>query len=281
MTPRRFAGGEFYGVQQVRRAQAGFDFASLTATSREEDVEDHVHDEAHFVLVLSGAYITSAAGAPELACAPALVFNPAGTRHRDRFLGGVGRFLAITVEDGLARLAGEARRAPEFAVQLHDPVAVRAAWLVERELRKADASALRLQGAAWQLLAGPSSGPPSRDPPAWLGTAQEMIREGCDAGGGICEVAAYVGVHPVHLARVFRDWLGCAPGEYLRGRRLERAASLVGSSSLGLAEIAAETGFVDQAHLTHAFRSAFATTPAAYRRSRHVSPIQDLAQAVS
>jgi AraC family transcriptional regulator len=85
-------------------------------------------------------------------------------------------------------------------------------------------------------------------------------------------VAAFVGVHPVHLARVFERWFGCAPGEYLRGRRLERAASLVGRGASALAETAIEAGFTDQAHLTRAFRDRFATTPAAWRR--HVACVQ-------
>jgi AraC family transcriptional regulator len=278
MSPRRLTAGQFYGVHEVRRQHAGFGFASLAATAREEDVEEHVHETAHFVLVLSGAYITSAQGAPELACAPTLVFNPAGTRHRDRFLGGVGRFLAITL-DGAASSADQARRLDGPATRLADPWSVAAARRVEHALRRPQSSPLTLEGAALQLLADPSPGEPHGIPPAWLGTAQEMIREQGGAGVSVGEVAAYVGVHPVHLARVFRDWLGCAPGEYLRGRRLERAASLVGRTALGLAEIAAETGFVDQAHLSRAFKGAFGTPPGAYRRARDVSSVQDRASA--
>jgi AraC family transcriptional regulator len=274
MDPRRFSSGQFYGVPEIRRDDAGFGFVSMAATAREEDVEEHVHDTAHFVLVLAGVYITSAEGAPELACSPTLVFNPAGTRHRDRFLGGVGRFLAITVAGAGANLAEAGARTPDRAVRLHDPYAVRAALAIEQQLRTARPARLALAGAAWQLLDGPPPEASPGTPPSWLRTAQEMIRD-CQTDLTIAEVAAHVGVHPVHLARVFRRWLGCAPGEYLRGRRLERAASLVGHSALSLAEIAAESGFVDQAHLGRMFRRAFATTPGTYRRLRDVSRIQD------
>jgi AraC family transcriptional regulator len=82
-------------------------------------------------------------------------------------------------------------------------------------------------------------------------------------------------VHPVHLARVFNDYLGCAPGEALRGRRLERVAALLGNSRAGLADIAADHGFADQSHMTRSFRGAFGMTPHAFRRSRDVADVQD------
>ncbi len=265
----RFSHGQFYGHADVRRRVDGFEAASLTATAHEGDVEDHTHDTAHFVLVLSGTYISSARGAPELAAAPTLIFNPAGTRHRDRFLGGVGRFLTLTFDDGYSAQSTEIMK---FASRLDDPFSVRAARRLERSLRGENRS-FAIEADALQLVAGlnPRSRPDR--PPSWLPAAIEMIREGAP-DITVAEVAAQVGVHPVHLARVFRDCLGCAPGEVLRGARLERASNLLGRTALALAEVAHEAGFTDQAHLTHAFRKGFGVTPGAWRRDREVASIQ-------
>jgi AraC family transcriptional regulator len=88
------------------------------------------------------------------------------------------------------------------------------------------------------------------------------------------DIAHDAGVHPVHLARQFRRYFGCAPADYVRQRRVELAALLVRTTPRPLAEIAYACGFVDQSHLNRAFVKTFATSPAAYRR-RHVSRIQD------
>ena len=57
------------------------------------------------------------------------------------------------------------------------------------------------------------------------------------------------------------------------GRRLERAAAMLGDGTASLAEVAYATGFVDQAHLSHAFRDAFRATPSRWRQE--VARIQD------
>jgi AraC family transcriptional regulator len=278
MTERRFGPGEFYGDWEIRRSVSGFALGSFRASFR-EPVETHSHDCAHFVLVLSGGYVTGARGADEVMCAPTLLFNPAGTRHRDRFAGGGGRFVTVSL-DGLAG----PERYPLLdgpPVVLPDTFALRAARLIERELRRPAASGLVLEAAAWQLVMSGSEERAGTDPPRWLGRAVEMIRDTDPADLSVGAVAAVAGVHPVHLARVFRDWLGCTPGEYLRGRRLERAAALVGRTALALADVAAATGYADQAHMTHAFRRGLAMTPDALRRNGDVAPLQDAVGAVA
>jgi AraC family transcriptional regulator len=81
------------------------------------------------------------------------------------------------------------------------------------------------------------------------------------------DVATEVGVHPVHLARVFRNAWGCSPAELLRWRRVDRAADMLRRSDRPCAQIAADAGFVDQSHMTRAFRAAYAVTPGIYRRT--------------
>jgi len=55
---------------------------------------------------------------------------------------------------------------------------------------------------------------------------------------------------------------------YLRDLRLEAAGKALLTTGHGVARIAAEQGFSDQAHFTRAFKRATGMTPAAFRRSR-------------
>jgi AraC family transcriptional regulator len=261
---------EFWGRGPAHREAGGFSFHLLAANAPEDEVRPHTHEEAHFVLVLDGGYLSSAASAPFVSCAPLLVFNPAGTTHRDRFHEGRGRFFAISggVEEGGARA-------------LTDPWALWCARAAAVDFAASDATALRLEACALQLIAcvRPAAGDdePVRGtrPPSWLKSVFEMSFTSDDSELNASDLAAHAGVHPVHLARVYRRWLHCSPGEYLRGRRLERAAALLGTGTASLAEVAATTGFVDQAHLTRQFRTAFETTPARWRQRRQVAEIQD------
>jgi AraC family transcriptional regulator len=82
------------------------------------------------------------------------------------------------------------------------------------------------------------------------------------------DLALEAGVHPVHLARVFRARHGISPGEYLRRRRLDWAAHRLAESAVPIADIALEAGFADQSHLTRSFHRWMGLTPLQYRRCR-------------
>ncbi len=79
-----FKPGQFYGAPQFGARGANFATRAFAPTGSEHDVHLHTHDDAHFILVLSGLYISTARGAVDFVRAPALIFNPPGTTHRDR-----------------------------------------------------------------------------------------------------------------------------------------------------------------------------------------------------
>lgn len=85
------------------------------------------------------------------------------------------------------------------------------------------------------------------------------------------EMAATVGLSESWFANVFKQTTGKTPLQWQLGKRIGLAQKLLTESDLPVAEIAAQLGFSDQAHLTKAFRQVAGETPAAWRRSRHFS----------
>jgi AraC family transcriptional regulator len=63
-------------------------------------------------------------------------------------------------------------------------------------------------------------------------------------------LADIAGRSPFHFTRVFTRSVGLTPHRYVVHLRLQRAIELVREGQSGLAEIAARTGFADQAHLS-------------------------------
>lgn len=68
------------------------------------------------------------------------------------------------------------------------------------------------------------------------------------------------GLDRYQIARAFRRVHGSSPHRFLVMRRLQAARKRLGEGA-AIADVAAETGFADQAHLTRWFRSAYGTTP--------------------
>jgi AraC family transcriptional regulator len=75
-------------------------------------------------------------------------------------------------------------------------------------------------------------------------------------------------VSPFHFARLFRHTVGLPPHQFVLRLRVRRAIALAKGGTRSFAQIAAECGFHDQAHLTHAFRRVLGSTPAAYQARR-------------
>jgi AraC-like DNA-binding protein len=78
------------------------------------------------------------------------------------------------------------------------------------------------------------------------------------------ELEATTGLSRYELARQFRAGFGTSPYRYSLMRRLDLARDRLRGTQ-PLADVALETGFADQAHLTRMFKSAFGITPGRYR----------------
>jgi AraC-like DNA-binding protein len=87
------------------------------------------------------------------------------------------------------------------------------------------------------------------------------------------ELTSELGCSRKHLAARFREHVGLPPKVYARMLRFRRASDLVGASR-SLAEIAAECGYYDQAHLDRDVREFAGMTPSAYLAER-VTFVQD------
>lgn len=260
--------GEFLGDSYVRRDVGGFRLARMTPIVPARKVPRHTHEEGSFVFVLSGVYRTGARRLDALCGPPTLIYNPPGTRHRDRFATLVGaEFLGISVA---ARVIREcAPRSFPVSIALHDPQALRVVRALADELLTWDsASPLGVEALCLELLThATDASEPASAPAAWLERARDMLHDGHAASLRLAEVAAECDVHPAHFARAFHQSFRCTPGEYLRRVRLRHAVRLLLDTALPLTEVSLRCGFADQSHFTHAFKRQMGLSPAAYRRA--------------
>ncbi len=82
---------------------------------------------------------------------------------------------------------------------------------------------------------------------------------------GVAGAAALLGMSPSYFMRFFRATTGLTFSAYVDHLRLSRAYQLLLESDLALAQIAAETGYCDQCHLSRHFRRRFGTSPGRVR----------------
>ena len=78
-------------------------------------------------------------------------------------------------------------------------------------------------------------------------------------------LADLAGVSIHALIRAHQKRFSITPLQHLKSMRVDRAAGLL-AGGMAPAEVAAEAGFADQAHLTRAFKERTGFTPAAYQK---------------
>lgn len=228
----------------------------------------HAHEMSLYCFVLAGSYVETVGQRTRVRRPLALAFHPVGSPHAESY-GTCGRHLLVELGTRWIDCAREYGAVLDLPVELP---AGTPTWLVTQlydEFRDLDSvSPLAIEGVLMELMAETSRcavGPADRHPPHWLEQVTELLHTRFADNVGLSELASAVGVHPAHLARVFRRFKGCTVGEYVRGLRIEYAARRISNTSGSLADIAAAAGFSDQSHFTRTFKQHTGMLPTEFR----------------
>jgi AraC family transcriptional regulator len=261
--------GDFFGKQLDHRLAAGFCLSEREPEAWGPELPEHTHREAHFILLLQGQYASTAIGAPAVCRNPILIYNPPGVVHRDRFEASKGRFLGLSISMDRYRQLQALLSMPTDAIALGQPALISIARHLRREHREHDeASNLVIEGLCLELVGKITRRVVRmRRKPSWLASAQELLHNQSNVSRlGSTEIAMQLGVSPTEVVTGFRSHLGCSPGSYLRGIRMERARELLVRTNLSLAEVALAAGYADQSSFTKAFARIEGCPPGVYRK---------------
>jgi AraC family transcriptional regulator len=84
----------------------------------------------------------------------------------------------------------------------------------------------------------------------------------------LSDVADACGVSKFHLARAFEARVGMPVMQYVRARRLSRAANALAEGASDILAVALDTGYGSHEAFTRAFKAQFDLTPEAVRKQR-------------
>jgi AraC family transcriptional regulator len=258
--------GEFFG-RQVAAEQLGGFALSLTRYDGRTSIPWHAHDEPYVTFVMRGAYRERLRGVTRDCTPRTMLLHPAGERHADDF---ARPAVCLNVHLDSGWLGGLTRRgvAVDSPAMLTTPASSAIGARLSRELRRNDAlSPMVIEGLMLELFAESVRSPEGHRAPSWLRSVRETIEARFTERLTISMLAAHAGVHPVHLARAFRQHYGGTIGELLRELRVDYAKRRIAAGA-PLTQIALDAGFADQSHLTRTFRTVTGATPTEYRRLR-------------
>lgn len=263
----RLRAGEFYGETSQALFANGFRFTEK-AYPNHLQIPKHSHELSHFCFVLSGNYQEQIERKTDERTPTNLVYYPPDVSHAEKHHSNGTHFLVEIDNKNLERVK-------DYGAKLNEPLAMmnnESLWIVARMYREFSArdafSALALESLTTELLIFASRQhlkTNERKRPIWLEKTIDILREHSAEPFNLNDLADFVGVHPTHLARVFRQFERCTIGDYIRQIRIENARNRIISSNESLVEIALNTGFADQTHFSRSFKNVTGMTPKEFR----------------
>jgi AraC family transcriptional regulator len=267
---------DFNGSILANREVQGFGIREIVHKSGTK-LPSHSHEHAHVAFVLRGVF-TEYCEQKTLECKPLSVsFLAPGVSHSDSFPTGAHSFLLELSAQRYAQM--------RESLWLDEPICIHGGAIslltlkLYGEIHQRDtASELAIEGLSLEILSQlcrrrefcdrRNGRDQLRDkrPPHWLERAREILHAQFCESLTHEQIAQSVGIHPAHLATVFRRHYRCTMGEYVRRLRVEFACERISVLDRPLSDIALAAGFADQSHLTRVFKRLTNMTPAQFRR---------------
>jgi AraC family transcriptional regulator len=211
-----------------------------------QELETHAHGEEGLTVVLQGTFLEESVRGTLVAPVGSIATRPYGMVHTNRF-GSAGAVILAVIPDR-DRFVEPIREWTRSDI----PAAFRAGLrLVARD-----------ENALPELLA--AVGPRVR-PDRMVAVRARRLLDDPEQRLSVSELAQSMNVHPVHLARQFRQTYGLSLREYRTIQLVRRAAVLVLGTKSPLSRIAHECGFADHSHMCRAFRRVAGWSPSRLR----------------
>lgn len=86
------------------------------------------------------------------------------------------------------------------------------------------------------------------------------------------EIADVCKLNRSYFSRIFKEFTGCAPQEFIIRLRLSKAADLMKLTNDSIGEIAAKCGYPNQLHFSRAFKKRYGISPREWRAQNRLSP---------
>jgi AraC family transcriptional regulator len=254
--------GRFYGTAVRTKTFSGFMLADATY-GPEMRIGRHMHERSYVSFLLRGSYTECYSHRTRRCELGTLLVHPAGESHTNRFDEHGGRVLSLEMPSEYCGFVPRCL-ADDAAAEVYEVANLMTR--LERELALADDCSSTIEAIAFELAGVlDRTFSPERQPPRWLRDAVAVLQERFREPLSLEQIAAAIGVHPVHLARTFHAVQHCTVGDYLRYLRVAFARWKLAESSMPIVEVAHRSGFSDQSHLCRIFKRQTGMTPSQFR----------------
>jgi len=259
----RLSEGEYFGSMMESRHHGLFS-CSLTRYEPGATVASHYHENNYISLLVRGAYREKNRNGHSEIDAGNLIFRPGRYDHANDFNFAGGTCFNIEFKrEGLEMMDYDFRLPDKMSIYPAGafPSLYKLFHYFKSDWR--EELGLELILCLFSEIGQERAAPKGTLP--WVAKVRAILDNEYDSHHTIGSLAARVFIHPVYLARAFREKTGTTIGEYQLQVRLRKAVFYLCNTDLSLGDIAFRTGFCDPAHFSNAFRACYCLPPKKFR----------------
>ncbi|MBS1527814.1 MAG: helix-turn-helix transcriptional regulator [Bacteroidetes bacterium] len=234
-----------------------------------ENVDWHCHQNAFFSFIQRGVISEVNKKGKYSYGAGTVLFRQAGEPHYNPQLKNQSAALYIEIKPAwIKRLEINLEGLPKFTEITNPDIRI----LFHRLNLESKTNNTVIPLSVEELLIHMITGDPDKNfnryslAPGWIAETEEVLRSGFPGKLTLAMLSREVDVHPVHLCKYFRKYVGCTISEYVRKLRIEKSLGILLKDNGPLTDVAYACGFSDQSHFSRNFKEMIGTTPLQYRK---------------
>jgi len=253
--------GNYFGTE-AQNQENGSCKINVTRYEPLTEIAEHYHENPYLSLLINGNYHEINEKENKLVLPGQILFRPSGYKHANQFLRQGGRCFNIEFKKELLEKHDLSCSLPMVSVVYETGVLEHLYKAMFAFCKYEDAVIADEYIFSW-LSANVKMKVSSRL--LWMAKVKEILENEFNIHHTIRSVAERVFVHPMYLARAFKEKEGLTFGEYQLKMRLQKAMGLLFKTKGQINEIAHLSGFTDATHLIRSFRLHYQVTPAKFR----------------
>jgi AraC family transcriptional regulator len=241
--------------------------ASLTSYPEVERYDKmHYHENAHISFVLSGGNLERRKNYEIERLPGKITFYYSGEYHQSTNIMNFSSHINLELEQQFLKEFDVDESDLDTAIK-NSPDAKFLLLQVHREFAaNDDSSAISIRMLLLDLLDHSLYFQEKLKSHAWVDKMEQILRSNWDQHLSLKDLATSLNMHPVTVSRQFHKYYHCTLGEYVRKLKIEKALSLIKTSTQSLTGIAFECGFADQSHFTRTFKRLTGFLPHVYQK---------------
>jgi AraC-like DNA-binding protein len=254
--------GEYFGAV-VRSLDHSIFTCNLTSYGSDTVIRQHYHENSYISLLIKGAYEEKNRTGNKLLGTGQTIFRPGMYNHANDFQFAGGTCFNIEFKkNGLEKL--DFPLIAPAKMNLYPPGSLSSVYRLFHYFIHDPHEDLftELILGLFKEMGGEPAGKTSLP---WIRNVKDILENEHDAHHTLHSIAGRVFVHPIYMARAFKERTGYTVGEYQLIHKLRKTVSFLLNTGMPLNEIAFRTGFYDSAHFANSFKMMYGLSPKKFR----------------